>query len=186
METPMIVLIAVVALAVGAAVAWAFMSTRVRSEALKRRFGPEYDRAVETAGSPRRAEAELASREKRIAKLDIRPLSPADYERFSEKWRSVQSFFVDNPRAAVADAETLVQEVMRTRGYPTGDFDQRAADISVDHPRVVEHYRAARDIALASRRGEVPTEDLRRATLHYRMLFEDLLETPEHATEARR
>ena len=185
METPMIVLIAVVALAVGAVVAWAFMNTRLRSEELKRRFGPEYDRAVEAAGTPRRAEAELASRAKRVAKLDIRPLSPADHERFSEKWRSVQSFFVDNPAAAVADAETLVQEVMRARGYPIGDFDQRAADISVDHPRVVEHYRAARDVALASRRGEAGTEDLRRATLHYRMLFEDLLEAPAPA-EVRR
>src|SRR4029453_5445774 len=143
MQTSMIIVIAVVALLAGAAVAWAFMNSKLRSVELKRRFGPEYDRAVDASGSPRRAEAELASRAKRVEKLDIRSLSQADFDRFSNKWRSVQAFFVDNPTPAAADAETLVQEVMRTRGYPIGDFDQRAADISVDHPRVVENYRAA-------------------------------------------
>lgn len=185
MQPPVIILIAVVALVAGALIVWAFMNTRLRSEGLRRRFGPEYDRAVEAQGNQKRAEADLLSRAKRVDKLNIRPLSPADHARFSETWRSVQSFFVDNPTAAVADAETLVQEVMRTRGYPVGDFEQRAADISVDHPDVVQHYRAARDVAIASRTGRANTEDLRRATIHYRALFEDLLGA-EREAEVRR
>jgi hypothetical protein len=178
MGTWMIVLIAGVSLLVGAAVVWVVMGKK-RSAGLKRRFGTEYDLAVKTSGSRRRAEADLASRTKRVERLDIHPLSAGDHDRFADRWRSAQASFVDNPAGAVSDAEKLVEEVMRARGYPVGDFDQRAADISVDHPRFVENYREARALALASQRGSAKTEDLRRATVHYRALFEDLLETTE-------
>lgn len=178
METWMIVLIVGALLAVGALVAWTVIGSK-RSKGLRRRFGTEYDLAVKTSGSRRRAEADLASRTKRVAELDIHPLSAGDHDRFADRWRSVQASFVDNPAGAVADAEKLVEEVMRARGYPVGDFDQRAADISVDHPRFVENYRHARDLAVASQRGTAKTEDLRQATVHYRALFEDLLEPTE-------
>jgi hypothetical protein len=178
METGMIMLIVGVVLLIGAVVAW-FVIGRRRSEGLRRRFGTEYDRAVKTSGSRRRAEADLASRTKRVEKLDIHPLSAGDHDRFAGRWRSIQASFVDNPTVAVSGAETLVEEVMRARGYPVGDFEQRAADMSVDHPRFVEIYREARDLALASQRGAAKTEDLRQATVHYRALFEDLLETTE-------
>jgi hypothetical protein len=172
----MIVVIVALALLIASAVAWAVIRNK-RSEGLKLRFGTEYDRALKTTGSRSGAEAELASRTKRVDRLDIRPLSTADHDRFADRWRSTQASFVDNPAGSVADAEKLVEEVMRARGYPVGDFDQRAADMSVDHPRFVQNYREARDLALASQRGAAKTEDLRQATVHYRALFEDLLET---------
>jgi hypothetical protein len=186
METWMVVLIVGVSLLIGAGVAWLVIGKK-RSAGLRRRFGTEYDLAVKTSGSRRRGEADLASRTKRVGQLDIHPLSVGDHDRFADRWRSTQASFVDNPAGAVSDAATLVEEVMRARGYPVGDFDQRAADISVDHPRFVENYREARDLALASQRGAAKTEDLRRATVHYRALFEDLLETTDRkAIEASR
>jgi hypothetical protein len=122
-----------------------------------------------------------------VEKLAIHPLSAGDHDRFADRWRSTQASFVDDPAGAVSKAETLVEEVMQARGYPVGDFDQRAADISVDHPRFVENYREARDLAVASQRGVAKTEDLRRATVHYRALFEDLLQTTDRGTvEVRR
>ena len=178
MGTWMVILIVGAVLAAAAAAAWAVMG-RNRSADLKRKFGTEYDRAVQASGSRSRGEADLASRTKRVGTLDIRPLTAGDHDRFAERWRSVQASFVDNPAAAASDAEKLVEEVMRARGYPIGDFDQRAADLSVDHPRFVENYRHARDIALAGQRGTAKTEDLRQATVHYRALFEDLLDTTE-------
>lgn len=178
METWMVLLIVGIVLAAAATVAWVVMR-RKRSAGLKRKFGTEYDHAVQAGGSRSRGEADLASRTKRAETLDIRPLSAGDHDRFVERWRLVQASFVDNPAAAVSDAEKLVEEVMRARGYPIGDFDQRAADLSVDHPRFVENYRHARDIALAGQRGTAKTEDLRQATVHYRALFEDLLDTTD-------
>ena len=178
METWMIVLIVGALLLLGSGIAWAVVGKK-RSAGLRRRFGTEYDHAMKTSGSRRRAEAELASRTKRVEQLDIHPLSAGDHDRFADRWRSTQASFVDNPAGAVSDAGKLVEEVMRARGYPTGDFDQRAADISVDHPRFVENYREARDLALASQRGSAKTEDLRKATVHYRALFEDLLDTTD-------
>jgi hypothetical protein len=172
----MIVLLIGVLLLTAAAVTWLVVGRR-RSENLKLRFGTEYARAVKTAGSQRGAEAELDSRTKRVEHLDIHPLSPGDHDRFAERWRSTQASFVDNPSGAVSSAETLVEEVMHARGYPVGDFDQRAADMSVDHPRFVENYREARDLAAANQKGAAKTEDLRRATVHFRALFEDLLDT---------
>ena len=178
METWMIIVIVGALLLIASTVAWVVMRNK-RSEGLKRKFGNEYERALKATGSRNRAEAELTSRAKRVGRLDIHPLSPGDHERFAERWRSTQASFVDSPTGAVSAAETLVEEVMRARGYPVGDFDQRAADISVDHPRFVANYREARELSLANQRGSAKTEDLRKATVHYRALFEDLLETTD-------
>ena len=166
-----------------AAALWFTMEKR-RQTRLRKRFGPEYDRTVHDTGSERRAEAELDARARRVARLQIRPLSEADAVRFAEAWRVLQIRFVDEPAAAIAEADRLVGEVMTARGYPLGDFDQRAADISVDHPRVVSNYRAARDIARRQARGEASTEDLRQAIIHYRALFEDLLGRHDVSTQA--
>jgi hypothetical protein len=159
------------------------MTQRQRSEKLKERFGPEYDHAVDEYGDKRRAEEELAAREKRVEGLSIRTLTAKEHSRFSESWREVQARFVDDPTGAIVDADQLVKELMETRGYPMGNFEQRAADISVDHPTVVTHYRAAREIALRNRNGSSDTEQLRQAMVHYRALFHDLLETAEQPIE---
>ena len=171
----MIVAIVVVVLLAALVVAWVVVRNK-RSGDLKRQFGAEYYRALEKTGSRGRAEAELVSRTKRMARLEIRPLSAGDQDRFAQSWHQTQSSFVDRPSSSVLDAEKLVVEVMRARGYPVGDFDQQAADLSVDHPRFVENYREARALTLASQRGEASTENLRQAMVHFRALFEDLLE----------
>src|SRR5262252_6326906 len=165
-----LVIIVIVALAL-----WLYSQSR--SKKLRQKFGPEYDRAVHETGNKLKAESALEKREKRIEKLHIRPLPPGDQERFAEMWRQVQTRFVDDPQQAVNDADALVGDVMSLRGYPVGDFEQRAADISVEHPRVCENYRAAHLIAMRHKRGEASTEDLRQAMVHYRTLFEDLLGT---------
>ncbi|HLO19869.1 MAG TPA: hypothetical protein VK192_05190 [Sphingomicrobium sp.] len=164
--------IIIVALLAIVAILW---SRRARSEHLRDRFGPEYDRAVEARGDRAKAEADLAAREKRVGKLDIRPLEPAERREFTERWTDVQARFVDDPARAVAFADALVGDVMKARGYPVSDFDQRAGDISVDHPVVVEHYHEAHDIALRHERGDASTEDLRQAMVHYRALFDNLV-----------
>jgi DNA-binding MarR family transcriptional regulator len=158
------------------------VSRRKRTERLKNHFGPEYDRAVGESGEQGTAEKELVARERNRQKLDIVVLTPESRAKYAEHWRTVQTAFVDNPSRAVGDAGRLVTEVMRERGYPVDDFDQRAADISVDHPNVVEHYRAAHIIHLAQEKGDIGTEAQREAFVHYRALFEKLLET-EHKTE---
>jgi len=172
-----ILLVIIVVIAIGV-VAWTFLQKR-RTEDLRERFGPEYDHTVSELGDERKAEAELEARQKRVERLNIRPLESAERERFAMAWRSTQAQFVDEPAAAIAAADRLVAEVMRERGYPVGDFEQRAADVSVDHPNVLENYRAAHTIALRNERGETNTEDLRQAMVHYRALFEDLLESRE-------
>jgi hypothetical protein len=164
---------------VAAALAVFAAMTRRRTAQLRERFGPEYDRAVQSRGGRREAEAELGSRVERREKLDIRPLSPDSRARYQEAWREVQAKFVDDPVAAVASADELVGSVMSERGYPLDDFEQRAEDISVDHPQVVERYRSAHGIARKNAEGQATTEDLRQATQHYRSLFEELLEPPE-------
>jgi len=166
-----VVAIVVIAIALGVAL------RRRRTDQLRGRFGPEYDRTVHEAGNVRKAEDTLEARAKRVAGFHIQPLAPDDAQRFADGWRAIQQRFVDDPKGAVTEADRLVGEVMQTRGYPLGDFDQRAADISVDHPRVVTNYRAARDIALRHAKGQATTEDLRQAMIHYRELFQDLLET---------
>ncbi len=142
---------------------------------LRDRFGPEYDRAVKQHGSERKAEAKLADRETRVDLLQIRSLDLAERERYLAQWQAVQSRFVDYPKGAVTEADELVSSLMQTRGYPVADFDQRAADISVDHPRVVENNRSGHNIALRLGTGEASTEELRTAMIHYRSLFDELV-----------
>ncbi|MES2938535.1 MAG: hypothetical protein V4864_12695 [Pseudomonadota bacterium] len=175
--------LAVVALFIGA---WLFNRKR-QSEALEKRFGPEYSRAVDEMGSRPKAEAELLARQKRVEQLDIVALPPQEAARFSQSWTSIQARFVDNPQGALAEADQLVRELMLRRGYPMGDFDRRAADISVHHPAVVDHYRAAHTIAQRDTRGEADTEQLRQAVVHYRALFAELLqiEQPQAAAVRR-
>lgn len=172
-ETGWIILaIVVVAILIGASILW---SRRRRSGELRDRFGREYDRAVEAKGSRAEGEADLAARQKRVEKLDIRPLEPSERKQFLERWDDVQARFVDDPPRAVAFADALLGDVMKARGYPVSDFDQRAGDISVDHPIVVEHYRKAHEIALRHERGDSTTEDLRQGMIHYRALFDNLV-----------
>ncbi|MEP6983158.1 MAG: hypothetical protein ABI853_05880 [Sphingomicrobium sp.] len=148
---------------------------RHRSDKLRSRFGPEYDRAVKESGGKSKAEAKLVEREKRVKSLSIRPLEPSDRARFTRSWQNVQAEFVDDPEGSIGHADSLLAEVMSARGYPVSDFEQISADISVDHPDVVQNYRAAHEIALRHERGQANTEDLRLAMIHYRSLFEDLV-----------
>lgn len=182
-DTNMLVVLGILALLV--LIGIALLVRRSRSRHLAQRFGPEYERTVERTGSRSKAEADLAAREKRVRKLEIVPLQANEAQRYRMDWQSLQARFVDNPRTAVAEADLLVRDVMMRRGYPMAEFDSMAELISVDHPHVVEHYRAAHDIALRERQGQVDTESLRQAFVHYRALFADLLETGE-APETRR
>lgn len=169
-----VVVIAIVVLAMIVA-----RQRRMASGRIRQRFGPEYDRAVQEHGSERRAEAQLADRAKRVEKLNVRELAPVERERFTNQWNGLQLRFVDSPKGAVAEADDLLVLVMQTRGYPMSDFDQRAADISVDHPVVVDNYRSGHAIAVRTRNGEVSTEDLRKAMIHYRALFDEMItDTP--------
>jgi hypothetical protein len=177
-EVALIVVIAVIVVA--AVIVGLLGARRRRSRRLQERFGPEYERTVaESEGNRRAAEAELLERQAHREKLNIVPLQPAARERYLQAWHLVQAKFVDEPILATRDADRLITEVMRERGYPVDDFEQRAADISVDHPQVVEDYRQAHNISLANDRGEADTEALRQALVHYRSLFEELLETAE-------
>jgi hypothetical protein len=179
MENMTTVVLVVLLLAALGLAAWAFTQKR-RTEELRDRFGPEYERAVHTTGDTRQAQAELEARQKRVEALNIRTLDPDERQRFADRWQATQAHFVDDPSGAIQDANDLVKDVMEARGYPVSDFEQRAADISVNHADVVTHYRAARAIALANERGEADTENLRQAMVHYRALFEELLEAHDH------
>jgi hypothetical protein len=173
-----VVLILIVGLIVVIGVAlWLFIQKN-RTQNLRSKFGPEYERALAEHRDRGHAESELEKREKRVAAFHIQPLRPEDRLRFAEDWRREQSLFVDDPRTAVNRADALVQNVMRERGYPVGDFEQNAADLSVEHPQVVEHYRIAHDIAVRDSRGAESTEDLRKAMISYHALFNDLLGNP--------
>lgn len=154
-------------------------NTRRQREKLRRRFGPEYDRAVVQLGSVTKAERELTRRARRFDRFKVRPLNEADRLNFSTAWTTVQAKFVDDPSGAVNDANELIKVVMLARGYPVEDFEHRVADLSVEHAGVVQHYRAARALALANREGRVNTEELRQAFVHYRALFNDLLAEPK-------
>lgn len=169
------VLIIAAAAIVVAAVVWRALAAR-RTRTLQDRFGPEYNRTLEGADNKRDAEAELRARTERREQLDIRPLPAAARERYIDEWQRVQALFVDDPQGAVHDGDMLIQSVMRDRGYPVDDFEQRSADVSVDHPRVVENYRQGHQLANASARGDGTTEDLRQAMRHYRVLFEELVD----------
>lgn len=181
MNTTVLVILALLVMVVLAIGLFLLMHRR-RSENLREQFGPEYKRAVDQYGDQGKAEAELAAREKRVRKLDIRALAPEEQSRFADAWKKAQARFVDEPSKAVGEANGLVKELMQARGYPVGDFEQRAADISVDHPNVMSNYRVARDIALRNNSGMATTEDLRQAMVQYRSLFQELLETAEPTT----
>jgi hypothetical protein len=172
--TTLIVVLVVVAvlLLIGAAVA----VPRMRRRRLQQHFGPEYQRTVESAGDRREAEQDLQQRAERRKELEIRPLDPVAREAYAQRWRRTQERFVDAPNEAVDAADTLVQQVMRDRGYPVGDFDQQARDVSVDHADVVSEYRAAHDISVLNAQRQASTEQLREAMVHYRALFAQLLE----------
>lgn len=182
MATWVWIVIAVAAVILVLGIVWAATRTR-RTRSLQERFGGEYDRTVEKAGGRREAERELSDREKRHEQLDLRPLSPRARDRYLDRWEATQSRFVDDPPGAVAEADDLVHSVMRDRGYPVEDFEQRAADISVEHPNLVEKYRTAHGIAESSARGEASTEDLRHSVRHYRALFIELLGTGDTQVE---
>ena len=172
-----VVIVVAALIIIGGAAASALRARRSRE--LQGRFGPEYDRVAADAPSKRQAEAELEARAERHDEFDLHPLDARDRDTFRARWQDVQAKFVDDPDGAVQDADDLIQEVMRQRGYPVDDFDTRAADLSVDHPDVVENYRAAHGIAVARERGKAGTDELRRAIQHYRALFDALLEQSE-------
>jgi hypothetical protein len=173
-----IVISVIVMVAAGIAI-WGFIRKR-RTERLRTQFGgAEYTRAVKEGGSRRQAEALLYNRSERVEALHIRPLASSDRARFVECWDRIQARFVDGPGSAIVDADKLLGDVMSTRGYPVSNFEQRAADISVDHPLVLENYRVAHESALRQTRGQANTEDLRQAMIHYRTLFEELVAEPE-------
>jgi hypothetical protein len=179
--TQIAVVIAVIVLAAVAIIISVFLRKR-RTDKLRTQFGgAEYTRAVTEGGGRRKAEAALDQRAERVESMHIRTLAPADRARFVESWAKVQARFVDGPGSAVTDADQLLGDVMYTRGYPVTDFEQRAADISVDHPLVLDNYRAAHQIAIRQKLGQANTEDMRRAMIHYRTLFEELVGEPEVA-----
>lgn len=169
-------ILAIIVVAILVIVALAIVAVQRRKANLRQRFGPEYDRAVRERGSEKEAQALLQQREKRVERFHIRTLDAAERQKYAERWRLVQSRFVDDPRGAVIDADDTVAALMGARGYPMADFEQRAADLSVDHPHVVNNYRAAHEIAVRHRQGQGTTEDLRQAMIYYRSLFEDLLD----------
>jgi len=177
MNTTMVIIIAFFASAVIVAIAVGiWLTTRKRrTKELRSKFGPEYNRMARAEGDAARAEEELLKREKRVKKLDIKPLSTQQRNEFADDWEKAQAEFVDDPTAAVAHADALVQEVMKVRGYPVVDFEQRVADVSVDHPAVAQNYRLAHDIAAQHEHEDIGMEKLREAMLHYRALFADLL-----------
>ncbi len=174
-NTTSIVIAAVVIVVALAAIGWLLWRKR-RSTALRERFGPEYERVVRDKGDVRKAEGVLEWRAKKREELRIVPLSNAVRSDFSNRWRKVQTRFVDDPKGAVADGDQLVTEIMHARGYPMADFEHQAEILSVDHPVVVQNYRAAHDVALRHSRGQASTEDLRKAMVHYRSLFDELLQ----------
>ena len=177
MDTRLMVLL-VIALGAIILVAMLLLLLKRKSDRLKQHFGPEYDRTVKEHGA-QRAEAVLAEREQRVKKFAIHPLTRNDRERYVLEWTQVQKKFVDDPSLAVAEADELVTNVMAARGYPMGDFEQRAADVSVNYPGVVENYRSARSIVVRRSRGEASTEGLRQAMVYFRSLFDELLDLPK-------
>lgn len=178
-----IIVAGVVIVALLALAAWFLSRKKRQSGRLQQRFGAEYGRAVGKLGGRVKAESELKAREKRVEHLTITALAPAEAARFSQAWNALQGRFVDNPKGVVVQADQLVRDLMLKRGYPMGDFESRAADISVDHPAVVENYRAAQAIAARNERGEADTEELRKAVVHYRVLFDEMLEVGEAEAE---
>jgi predicted nucleic acid-binding protein len=179
-----VIILAIAVVVLAAIAVWLYLRNR-RTTRLRQQFGPEYERTVRARGDRDEAERELEERKRRVERFPIRPLSAEEHTRYADAWRSVQARFVDDPSGAVGDADRLIGDVMRTRGYPVGDFESRAADLSVEYPNVVTNYRAAHRIAEANQRGNASTEDLRQAMVHYRALFDDLLGMPHAADTGR-
>jgi len=173
-----------VLLMLGIGLWFVFQHQRRQSQRLQQRFGSEYGRTVAELGSRTKAESDLRAREKRVERLKIIPLQVADAQGFIESWNALQARFIDDPSGVVVKADQLVREVLQKRGYPVGDFKSRAADISVHHPAVVDNYRLAQTIAMRANDGKASTEDLRKAVVHYRALFDDLLEVRVTDSEA--
>ena len=172
MTTQMVVLLIAVIVIVAVA---AILVLRGRSAKLRARFGPEYDRVVAEKGNRFKAEAELESVEKRVKSYSLQTLSAADRDRFQQSWRKIQATFVDDPARALSEADQLLGTAMLARGYPPSDFEQRAAEVSVDHATVVENYRAGHEIAVRHSQRQATTEDLRKGMIHYRALFDELM-----------
>ena len=185
MNSTTIILIVILVLVIIGIISLMNASRRRRAEQLHEHFGPEYDRTVQTLGDEQKAQDELEDRQKRVEELDIRPLSDQERQRYRSAWTDIQSKFVDEPGQAIVDADRLIAEVMQARAYPVADFDQRAADISVNYPNLVNNYRAAREIALRNKEGQASTEDLRQAMIYYRSLFDELLKSETMAVEER-
>ena len=180
MDTTTLIIIFNVILIGVVGIAAVFFLRKRKTERLRTRFGPEYARAVQESGGRRQGEAGLQQREKRVEGLAIRRLAPNDREVYIASWRKIQEQFVDDPKSSVTQADQLLGDVMSARGYSVSDFEQRSADISVDHPLVVDNYRAAHEIAVRAR-GQANTEDLRQAMIHYRTFFDELVGEPEMA-----
>jgi hypothetical protein len=178
MEAVVIVALVLIVVAVAAYLFVAYQQKN-RTQSLRTKFGPEYDRTVEERGDRKRGEKDLMARSDRRSKLEIRPLDSEARERYAASWRDTQATFVDDPKRAIREADALIILVMRDRGYPVDDFEQRTADVSVDHPKVVENYRAAHTVSEANERGEATTEELRHAMVHYRELFKELLDVED-------
>lgn len=186
-QNRIVVVIAVIVIAVIMAAIIAFITShKRRSQKLREHFGPEYDRVMRQEGDTRKAEGVLEFRQQRREKFNIHPLSATDRSSFGVRWNEVQARFVDDPRGAVTVADSLVTDVMQARGYPIGEFEQRAADLSVDYPMIVDNYRAAQDIAVRHSAAKASTEDLRQAMVHYRALFQELLADPKTETKLER
>lgn len=183
MDTTVLIIIFAIAIAIVAAIAYFFFQGQKRDQALRDKFGPEYHRARAREGSESDAVDELRRRERRVERFQLIDLQPEEQDRFARRWKDVQANFVDEPASSLNDADTLVTEVMVARGYPMSDFEERAADLSVDHANLVANYRAGHNIALANQRGNADTEDIRQAFLYYRAMFDELLRpTAEPAT----
>jgi hypothetical protein len=175
-----IVIAAVLVVALAVVAAWLYIR-QGRSRRLRNQFGPEYERTVKETGDTARAESRLEQLERRVHGFQVHDLSQADRQVFTRSWHALQAHFVDDPRNAVIEADRLIGQIMSARGYPVSDFEQRAADVSVNHPFVVEHYRAGHEITLRYAQGRAGTEDLRQAIIHYRALFAELVDKPELA-----
>lgn len=178
-----IVIALIIGIVIGAIAIYALQRSRTRR--LQQRFGPEYQRVVQETGDRTRAEAALEKRQQRVSTYNIHPLNANERLRFQERWPQIQAVFVDDPARALKDADRLIGEVMAAEGYPMQDFEQQSADVSVDHPVVVENYRAGHLIALDNAQGRASTEDLRKAMIHYRTLFQELVGQADYAAAER-
>jgi hypothetical protein len=175
MNTTYLIIAVVLVLVVIGVILGAVFARRQRSKKFQNKFGPEYDRTVESAGNEKKAQAELNERRKHVDTMNIRPLSVSERERYQAEWTAIQAKFIDKPGQATIEADHLIMEVMKVRDYPVSDFEQRAADISVNYPALVSNYRAAREIAVKNEQHSANTEELRQALIYYRSLFDELL-----------